>query len=198
MISEIRNKKVLKRIGELLSIGMNPEDIREAIKQEFKIDASKNTISRVIKTYSVKKREIIHQDERFKELYKEIILDLINRIKDNLKALEGTRAIVQNRLNKYLDEGSDKAMVIYIREINSAIRTQNDTIKTMNEVLKRLETETKETKMSAVKSVQLSLETLKELENLGLIEIKPDYYREIKTKEVKNDKKTEDERSQAD
>ena len=74
-------------------------------------------------------------------------------------------------------------IITYIREVHNDIRAQNDTIKTMNELLKRLETETKETKISTVQSVQLSLHQLKELEKLGLIVIKKDYYREIDNEE---------------
>lgn len=233
MISEIRSKRVMKRIAELLAIGMNPEDIKNAVKEEFKIDASKDTIARVIKSYSVRKKEILHQDEKFKELYKEIIFDLINKVKDNLKLLEYSRKIVFSklreaeglpeqsievtRLERYTEEIKNtkdwavvhnkvkdilkviKApnfianlkLVTYIREVNSSIKTQNDSVKTMNELLKRLEVETKETKVSAIKSVQLSLETLKELEKLGMIEIKKDYYIEIQGKKPKEDKEKE-------
>ena len=186
MLSDLRKPKVLKRVGELLAIGMEPPQIRDAVKEEFGIDTSTNIISKLIKTYAVRREEITTQDQKYSELYKEILMDLIDKVKDNLKTVEELKGLVLSRLKVYKEAESDKGMLLYIKEINSAVRTFNDSIKTMNELLKRLEVETKETKVSTVKAVQLSMDSLKELEKDGMITINTDFYRE---KEVKDERK---------
>ena len=224
MLSELRDPKILRRIAELKALGLSDEQIRNAIQEEFKIEASYKTISNIIKTYSVRTKEIIKQDKKFAEIWKEILLDMVDRVKKSLEDLDNTRNLVLGKLNeaKGLDQTKEVKLleihaeeikntkdwgvvynkikkilgilkapsftdnyriITYIREVHNDIRAQNDTIKTMNELLKRLETETKETKISTVQSVQLSLHQLKELEKLGLIVIKKDYYREIENEE---------------
>jgi len=178
MQQQIRSKKVIKRIGELLALGLTPEEIKAELNKDFKLNTSTDTIRRVIKSYSIRRKEIIQQDERINNLVKESVMELIKKVKSNLKVMESTRKLILDRLEKFKKAEADKAMVIYIREINSAVRTLNDCIKTENEVLKRLESDTKETRVSTVQSVQMSLSALKELENLGLIEIKDQYYLE--------------------
>ena len=180
MLSELRKPKVLKRIGELLAIGMGPNEIKDAMKEEFKIETSAKVIDKVIKTYAVRREEITTQDKKYSDIYKEILMDLIDKVKGNLKTVEELKDLVQSRLKVYKEAESDKGMLMYIKEINSAVRTFNDSIKTMNELLKRLEVETKETKVSTVKAVQLSMDALKELEKDGMITINRNVYTDKK------------------
>ena len=185
MLSDLRKPQVLKRIGALLAIGMGPNEIKDAVKEEFGIDTSAKVIDKVIKTYAVRREEITTQDQKYSDLYKEILMDLIEKVKGNLKTVDELKELVLSRLKVYKDAEQDKGMLIYIKEINSAVRTFNDSIKTMNELLKRLEVETKETKVSTVKAVQLSMDALKELERDGRITINRDIYKD--TKEVIED-----------
>jgi hypothetical protein len=194
MLSELRKKKVLRRIGELISVGLTENEIGESVKEEFGINASEDTISRVIKTYSIRKRELMNNDEKFKEIYRETILNLINKVKSNIKLLEDTREIILKRLDEV---GENKGLELaYVKEVYAAIRTQNDSVKTMNEVLKRLEVETKETKISAIQEIQLSIEALKELEKHKLITILPDYYKEVKQDKENNEKEVEEDETE--
>ena len=80
MISKLRSRRVLKRISELIAIGMDESDIKDAIQEEFKINASVDTIKRLVKSFSIRKTEIMHKDQEFAEIYKSAILELVNKI----------------------------------------------------------------------------------------------------------------------
>jgi len=97
--------------------------------------------------------------------------------------------VVANKINAILkiikapSFADNFRLLTYAKEVSSQIRTQNDSIRTMNEVMKRLESQTKETKVSTIQSMQVSLESLKELEKSGFIKILPDYFTEVKSDE---------------
>lgn len=230
MNSELRKPKVIKRVAELKAIGMSDDEISKAINEEFKINASRLTIARLIKTIST---EVIKKDKEFSEVIKKIVLDMVGEVRKNLSMLESSRKLVLDKIEEskgldqtrevklleqyVIDIGNTKdwvviankikdilkiikapsftdnfRMITYIRELNSQIKTQNDSIRTMNEILKRLESQGKETKVSTVQSVQISLSTLKELEKDGLIRILPEYFNsELNSEEKEEENGTE-------
>jgi len=198
MISKLRSRRVLKRISELIAIGMDESDIKDAIQEEFKINASVDTIKRLVKSFSIRKTEIMHKDQEFAEIYKSAILELVNKIKENLGLIDETRQILKAKMDLYKETANEEDTLTYIKELLNSIKVQNDTIKTMNGILQRLESETKETTMSAVKAAQFSINELKELENAGMIEIKRDYYLVNEEKEDKNETKISENQANRD
>jgi len=225
MITELRKKPVLQRIAELNALGMSGEDISKAIKEEFKIEASKYSILRVLKTITAITTEVSSKDKQLVEIIKKVVLTMIEEVKKNLNILNSTRAIVLGKIEeaKGLDQTKEvkileqyvidiqntkdwvivankikdilriiKApsfndsfkLLAYIKELNTQIKVQNDSVRTMNEIMKRLESQTKETKVSTIQSVQMSISNLRELESLGMIKILPEFYKQNNEKEV--------------
>jgi hypothetical protein len=230
MLEQIRKKKVLKRIGELHSLGMSLESIRQTIADEFKFRPAKATISSIIKKFQVISKEIF-TDEEIRGAYMELVSEMISKLKENLKHLDITRKIILDKLEqakgfeqtrevKLLEQyvfdikntqdwvviankineilklikspsfTDNFQLLTYIREVNSGVRAQNDTVKSMSEMLKRLEAQSKETKLTT--TVQVTRDTLKELENAGMIKILKNYDN-ITDEESKNEEEVENE-----
>lgn len=119
MLAELRKTKVIKRIAELKSLGLTPEDIRQAINEEFKISASRLTVARVIKTISTK---IIEKDKETSEIIKGIVMDLVSEVRRNLNLLEGSREIILAKIeeSKGLDQTREvKLLEQYVVDIGN-------------------------------------------------------------------------------
>ena len=177
---------------------MSESDIRDAIEEEYKIKATTETIKRLIQNFSVKTKEIIYNDDKFAEIYESAIIELVSKIKENLSLIDDTRAILKAKMDVYSETASEGETLVYIKELLNSIKVQNDTIKTMNGILQRLERETKETTISATKTAQFSVESLKELEDLGMITITNDYYllRDEKKRRMTREDNNEDGRDE--
>jgi len=119
MQSQLRQPKVIKRIAELKVLGLRPEDIRKSILEEFKIDASRVTIARLIKTIST---QVIEKDKETSELIKGIVMEMVSEVKRNLNLLESSREIVLNKIeeSKGLDQSREvKLLEQYVVDIGN-------------------------------------------------------------------------------
>jgi hypothetical protein len=92
-------------------LGLNPEDISKAISEEFKIDASRLTIARLIKTVST---EVIKKDKEISEVITKIILDMVGEVKKNLSLLESSRKIVLAKIDE--SKGLDQTREVKLLE----------------------------------------------------------------------------------
>lgn len=163
-IHKLRQKKVLRRIGELLALGMNPEDIREAIDGEYKIKADTDTIKRVIKMIHIRKREVLHDNEKTKEIYEEMINTMIKEVEKNLKILNSTRDIVLDKLNEAIGSEQSReitALNTYIEEIKNTKdwAVVHDKVKSILKILKAPSFSSGMKLMYYVKEVNSSIRT---------------------------------------
>lgn len=173
----VRNKQVIKRISELLAIGLTNNQIAEQVSKELKMELSESVVKNIVKKQSVRKKEFLESDNKFAEIYRSSILNLINKSQDNLHILEEIREILMDKLSKIKETSDEEKISAYINQVSMAIRTQNDSIRTYNELLKRMESEAKEVEVSIVESVGQTLNIIKQLEDEGLITINPEYYK---------------------
>jgi len=127
------------------------------------------------------------------ETTRSLVLDTLDEIKENantksqgvldlkdcVEELKNTKdwVVVANkavRIMKILEKPEFKSnfsMIAYIREVNSAIRTQNDSIRTFIDILRQLEGEGKETKVSTVQSIYVLANHIKQLEKDGYVKV---------------------------
>lgn len=168
---QLRSPKVVKRLSELTTLGLNPEQIKEQLAKEFNLNADTRTVRSMIKKVAVRHDRFLKDDEKYARIFKETLFDLIRRAKKNLNILEETRGLLLNKLEEIKQTNSDAKLIMIIREVNMAIRTQNDSIRTFNEILKRLELPTQKTEVSMVDSVHQMLGYLRELQAEGRIKI---------------------------
>ena len=171
LIQELRNPPVIQFISELKSMGFDDTEIARQVKEKFNTKVSYKIIARMLKTLTIRSKEIIHTDKEVSDLYKAILKGIINESRKNIKVIQETNQILLTKLRE-----SESEKPFYNKELNMNIRTQNDSIRTMNTLLQRLENQAKEITISTVKSVQMTLDNLKNLEDQGFIQIQPLYY----------------------
>jgi hypothetical protein len=109
MIQELADPKIVKKIAELLAMGYSHQEIRRELEKELNHKLNPITIRNIIKKFSIKKKEIIQTDKKFSEIYKTMLLELIEKAKDNLKILETTRDMVLNKLTGIQKEADTKS-----------------------------------------------------------------------------------------
>ncbi len=182
IIQEYRNPAVLKRIAELKALGYTDAEIADMIHKEFKLKNKPDPkiVKGIVRGYSVKSKEFLKKDKEIAELYRDLIMELINEGRENLNIMRDARKLIQERVG-VLDteiktgENKNKVFLIYLRELQSSIRTQNDSIRTMKGMLEHLEEQKKEVKVSAMQGAKVTLAALESLEDAGYITINPDY-----------------------
>lgn len=191
MIS-VKTKKILRKITELYSTGYSFNNIQAIINKEFNAQMTRQTVQNIITKQAIIKKQVIKTDKEFELIHKEILMDLLQKSKANMDVLEGARKILLDKFEEFKNDIPTSKLMLFMKEISTAIRTQNDSIRSMSELLKRMETEKNEMSFNAVQTIQETVKILKDLEDMGYIEIKPDYYKselykENKPKEVINE-----------
>ena len=172
----IRDKDVLKAIGDYYALGFGQQFVSEKLKEEFNIDITKQYIGTLFKELSIRKKEIVHSDKAMADVYKSVLYKIRDELSINISILNHIRDYIIKKYDEIKGDIPSNKLFQYTREITNMIRTQNDTIKSMNEYLKRLEIETKEIKINTAQSVQATISRLKELEKQGFIKILPSYF----------------------
>ena len=176
MKKRLRDEDVLKTIGDYYALGMSPEIIRDKIKEEHNIKTGTVTIRNLIKSISIRRKELIHSDDAMAKIYKYALNKVKDEIYKNIAILNEIRDDIIAKYQKVKKDAPSNKLFQYTREITSMIRTQNDTVRSLNEYLKRLEIETTEVKVNAAKSVQETISKLKELEAQGFVKILQPFY----------------------
>jgi len=205
MFELYRQPKVIKKMAELKSVGLNDSQISLELEKEFGLRPNQTIVKKIIQSYSIRGSEFLDKDKEISNLYKALLFELINECRDNLKIMREAKNILQNRMNLYnvsaavQEKDTLKKLVFYIKEVESSIKTQNDSIRTAKGILDVLNTHKKEVNISQVGSVKNILSQLQELENAGYITINPEYkdsdvFKSLDTSEDKlnENKKSED------
>lgn len=187
-----RTRRFLNKLAYYNALGFPKSQIAIELNKEFNMNMKGSTVSNIIKKEAVYRKQLIQTDEEVRALYKETLPDLIKIGKSNLVILQEMRDSLIERFDDLKQDISETKLFNFIREINNSVKTQNDSIRTLNETLGKLQTETKELKISTVQTVQETAEILKNLEDLGFIKIQPEYYRSGIYSQIKKKKKEEE------
>ena len=185
----VKTKKMLKRLAELLALGLSESEIANILNKEFNQDLSRDVVKTMIKRQAIFKKQIIATDKEFKQIHKEMLLELLAKAKKNMEILENLRGNLITRFNEIKVDMPDSKLMSFNKEINISIRTFNDTIRSINELLKRMETETTEVTLSQVQEIQETVKILKDLEDAGYIKINEDFYKSDLYKEMQEEDK---------
>lgn len=172
-----RNRKFFNRLAELFAQGLSNDSMSISLNREFDENLTGKMVKEIIKKEAIMRRQLIKTDEEFADIHKEMLKTLVKKIQSNLDILELTRGILLTKLEEIREDIPEKKLMIFSKEINNTIKTQNDTVKTMSEILKRMETETQSIEINYVKSIQDTVKILNDLEDMGFVEIKPEFYK---------------------
>ena len=191
-MTKATTKEMLRKMSELNSIGYKPSNISNILNKDFNAQMTGKTVQNIIQKQAILKKQVIKTDKEFEQIHKEILMDLLVKSKDNMNVLESARKILLDKFEEFKKDIPTSKLMMFMKEISTAIRTQNDSIRSMSELLKRMETEKNELEFNAVQTIQETVKILKDLEDMGYIQIQPSYYKsnlynETKPREVTND-----------
>lgn len=175
MRSELRKKEILKRMAELYLQGVSYNEIGKIIEQEFGIKKpSADTIKAILIEYQMRKNALLQTDEELKEFYKRSVQEEIEIWKEQLRKIN----YIANELLDYcrrlalrqmeLGEKIDRELIQEMLASMDRILLQ---IKVATDILQRIESTSKELKISIIEIIDKSKEVLKELERKGYIKI---------------------------
>ena len=185
LIEKIREPKVLKAISEMSALKYPVSQIKEELKNKFKIDVADSTIKGVIKQFSIRGNMFLASEKDLANALKESILELLNESKENVRTLKELRDQLKQILQIVQtgqvlgDEDNGKKFRQYIGEIKDIIRTMDNSISTEKGVLELLDKQKKEFNLTAVQSIQMTKKDLEALEKAGMIVINPKYKKQI-------------------
>ncbi len=172
----LRDKDVLQTIGDYYALGMDYPFIADKLNEEYGLKVTPHTIGNIMKSFSIRKKEILHSDKAMAEVYKSALYKIKDEVYKNINILNDIRDYIKGKYEDIKKDAPSNKLFQYTREITNMIKTQNDTLRTMSDYLKRLEIETTEVKLNVAKSVQETISKLKELENQGYIKIDNSFY----------------------
>jgi len=182
MFELYRQPKVIKKMAELKSLGLNDSEISLELEKDFGLSPNQTIVKKIIRAYSIRGSEFLDKDKEISDVYRALLFELINECRDNIRIMREAKKILEVRMNLYnvsaivdSEKESTKKLVFYIKEVESSIKTQNDTIRTAKGILDVLSTHKKEVSVSQIGSVKNILGQLQELENAGYITINPEY-----------------------
>ena len=155
MRDELRNPKVLKKLGELKSAGMSWVAIKQTLERELGIKANISTIQGVYKIYASRSSEIIAGDDELKGALKQAVFDTAERLK---------------KIGRIMDELLDQARTSAGDKISASKEILNQ-LYFQEKLLNNIQQGFDWGKINKIEYTKISVNNLEELEKAGYIKI---------------------------
>lgn len=160
---KLRTPEVLEFIGSEASLSVPWSTITKKVKEKFEIDTNPITIKKTYDIYATRRSELVAQDPKLKNA-------ITKQVLDSSKQLESINSIMWDLVGKLKDSADqdDVALVIKLaKEIREQIKINNDMSKSFMEKLDP-------SKINKIEYTKVVINSLKELEDSGIITINKD------------------------
>ena len=180
-MDKLRDERVIKKIADLYTIGLTPNQISEELARSFNFedDPSPQVVKSMVKQYSIRGTEFLRSDKDISEKYKKALSKLLD---ESMKNVETTSALREELVGMMglieakaivEGEGDSRKFFILLKEIQNVIRTMDNSISTQKGVLELIEKQKKDFQMSALQNTEMTMQQLEEMEKEGLIALNP-------------------------
>ena len=84
MFELYRQPKVIKKMAELKSLGLNDSEISLELEKDFGLSPNQTIVKKIIRAYSIRGSEFLDKDKEISDIYKALLFELINECRDNI------------------------------------------------------------------------------------------------------------------